>query len=99
MKTILLLDNYDSFTYNLCDLLKKTRPDYMVKVMRNQDRNLLNVDFDMLVISPGPMTWHETGLLKELFEKKIIPQNIPTLGICLGMQFIAGYYGATVDKV
>nr|MDA3886079.1 aminodeoxychorismate/anthranilate synthase component II [Candidatus Delongbacteria bacterium] len=40
-----------------------------------------------------------TGLLKELFEKKIIPQNIPTLGICLGMQFIAGYYGATVDKV
>lgn len=99
MKTILLFDNYDSFTYNLYDLLKRVRPDYYIIVKRNKDRDLFQIDFDILVISPGPMTWTETGLLRELFEKKIIPEKIPTLGICLGMQFIAGYYGVRVDKV
>jgi len=99
MKTILLFDNYDSFTYNLYDLLKKVRPDYNIIVKRNKDRDIFSTDFDMLVISPGPMTWAETGLLRELFETKIIPEKIPVLGICLGMQFIAGYYGLNVDKV
>ena len=99
MKTILLFDNYDSFTYNLYDLLKIVRPDYDIVVKRNKDRDIFNIDFDMLVISPGPMTWEETGLLRELFEKKIIPEKIPTLGICLGMQFIAGYYDISVAEV
>ncbi|NOR45893.1 MAG: aminodeoxychorismate/anthranilate synthase component II [Candidatus Delongbacteria bacterium] len=99
MKTILLFDNYDSFTYNLYDLLKTVKPDYKIIVKRNKDRELFDIDFDMLVISPGPMTWEETGLLRELFKKKIIPEKIPTLGICLGMQFIAGYYGMSVAEV
>ena len=99
MKTILLFDNYDSFTYNLYDLLKIVRPDYEIIVKRNKDRDIFNIDFDMLVISPGPMTWEETGLLRELFEEKIIPEEIPTLGICLGMQFIAGFYGISVAEV
>ena len=99
MKTILLLDNYDSFTYNLYDLLKKVRADYNIIVKRNRDRSIFDINFDMMVISPGPMSWEETGLLGELFEYKIIPENIPTLGICLGMQFMAGYYGISVDKV
>ena len=99
MKTILLFDNYDSFTYNLYDLLKKARPGYNIIVKRNKDRDIFNIHFDILVISPGPMTWEETGLLRELFEEKIIPKQIPTLGICLGMQFLAEYYGITVDAV
>ena len=99
MKTILLFDNYDSFTYNLYDLLMKVRPGYNIIVKRNKDRDIFNIDFDILVISPGPMTWEKTGLLRELFKDKIIPEEIPTLGICLGMQFIAGFYGISVGEV
>ncbi|MBN2788595.1 MAG: aminodeoxychorismate/anthranilate synthase component II [Candidatus Delongbacteria bacterium] len=99
MKTILIFDNYDSFTYNLTDLIMKSRPDYNVIVKRNRDIDILKIDYDVLVISPGPMTWKDTGILKELFEEKNIPKEIPTLGICLGMQFIAGYYGIKVDKI
>ena len=99
MKTILLFDNYDSFTYNLYDLLKKVRPDFDIIVKRNKDREIFNVDFDMLVISPGPMTWEETGILRELFIQKVLPEKIPVLGICLGMQFLAGFYGISVGEV
>ncbi|MBU4487010.1 MAG: aminodeoxychorismate/anthranilate synthase component II [Candidatus Delongbacteria bacterium] len=96
---ILLLDNYDSFTYNLKSLLETSVDNAEVKVRRNRDKQIFNENFDMLVISPGPMTWKETGILKELFEKKIIPEKIPVLGICLGMQFVAGYYGYEVGMI
>lgn len=96
---ILLLDNYDSFTYNLKALLGRSVTDPEITVRRNRDISIFDEIFDVLVISPGPMTWEETGLLKDLFEKRILPEKIPVLGICLGMQFIAGYFGLKVDMI
>jgi len=96
---ILLLDNYDSFTYNLKSQLERCCVGNEIIVRRNRDKNALSLTFDCLVISPGPMTWRDTGILIDLFESKIIPEKIPTLGICLGMQFIAGYYGIVVDRI
>jgi len=96
---ILLLDNYDSFTYNLKALIKRSVPGSEITVKRNSDPKIFSEKYDVLIISPGPMTWNETGLLKELFEKKILKEKIPVLGICLGMQFIAGYFGADTGRM
>lgn len=96
---ILLIDNYDSFTYNLKSLIEISVPGCDVSVRRNQDKEIFDIEFDMLVVSPGPMTWKETGILSELFSSRMIPKKIPVLGVCLGMQFLAGYYGVKVDRV
>ncbi|MCK4662858.1 MAG: aminodeoxychorismate/anthranilate synthase component II [Bacteroidales bacterium] len=97
-KEILIFDNYDSFTYNLCNLLKSERAEYNYKILRKNDKEVFTTKFDVLIISPGPMTPDKTGNLKKIFETKIIPGKIPTLGICLGMQFIAQYFNALVEK-
>lgn len=96
---ILLLDNYDSFTYNLKAQLERCSYGSEVTVKRNMDESVFDLDFDCLVVSPGPMSWKETGVLKDLFEKRILPEKVPYLGICLGMQFLAGYYGLKVDRI
>jgi anthranilate synthase/aminodeoxychorismate synthase-like glutamine amidotransferase len=96
---VLLLDNYDSFTYNLKSLIERTVPDCDISVRRNQDKDIYDLYFDMLVVSPGPMTWKETGILNELFSTRMIPEKIPFLGVCLGMQFLAGFYGLNVGRV
>lgn len=96
---ILLLDNYDSFTFNLKSLIERSVPECNITVLRNTDRSVFDEVFDILVVSPGPMTWRETGILPELFEQRIIPEAKPYLGICLGMQFLAGYYGIDVGRV
>ncbi len=96
---LLLFDNYDSFTYNLRSLLLKSDPDISVIVKRNRDISVFEECFDALIISPGPMTWTETGILKDLFDKRIVQDKIPVLGICLGFQFIAGYFGQTIERI
>lgn len=95
---ILLFDNYDSFTYNLYNQLKMVRPDYEITVLRSRDKAVLVAEFDILVISPGPMTPEDVGVLPELFTNKIIPERIPVLGICLGLQFLAHYFGVQVGR-
>ncbi|OGE84180.1 MAG: hypothetical protein A2Y39_04590 [Candidatus Delongbacteria bacterium GWF2_40_14] len=96
---ILLLDNYDSFTYNLKALLERSITGSEVTVIRNTDPKILTIITDALIISPGPKTWNETGLLRDVFQKIAIEERKPVLGICLGMQFIAGYFGIETGRM
>ncbi len=97
-KRIILFDNYDSYTHNLYHLLTVSIPETDIQVCRNTNRQLFSENFDLLVGGPGPCTPNETGVLKELFDKKIIPQQIPYFGVCLGMQFLAWYYGYPIKR-
>jgi anthranilate synthase component 2 len=93
-QSLLLLDNYDSFTYNLFHLLYTLTGKKPV-VMRNtlDDPSVVH-QFDGIVLSPGPGLPSEAGRLNEViaacFEKK------PVLGVCLGHQALAEYTGATL---
>ena len=95
-RNILIIDNYDSFTRNLHHLLARTRPDYRFTILRNGDRTIFEGNWEGVVISPGPGRPEDTGILREFFEKAVLPQGMPVLGVCLGMQFIAWYYGLTI---
>ncbi|WP_055435249.1 anthranilate synthase component II [Lacinutrix algicola] len=93
MKKVLVIDNYDSFTYNLVHYLEDL--DCEVTVKRNDKLTLEEVDaFDKIVLSPGPGIPEEAGLLKA-----IIKQYAPTksiLGVCLGQQAIAEVFGGSL---
>ena len=95
-KKILLLDNYDSFTHNLYHLLIRVRPEYEFVIRRNRDRSLGDTGWDGIVVSPGPGKPGDTGALRDFFEGTVLPNRLPYLGICLGMQFLAEYYGLPV---
>jgi anthranilate synthase component 2 len=90
MKNILLIDNYDSFTYNLFQYLKEEGA--RVKVVLNDD-NLLKQEVieDAIVLSPGPGIPDEAGYLKEVIEREF--KRKPILGVCLGHQAIAEVFG------
>lgn len=93
---ILLIDNYDSFSYNLYQLMGKM--DEQIKVIRNDERTVdeiskLNPDY--IVLSPGPGKPSEAGICVEVV--KNLGKRIPILGICLGHQAICEAYGATVS--
>jgi anthranilate synthase/aminodeoxychorismate synthase-like glutamine amidotransferase len=98
MQNICIFDNYDSFTYNLYHLLCKVRKEAAYHILRNNDRRVFDIDFDVLIISPGPMGPDQTGCLDELFYTRIIPERIPVFGVCLGMQFLASFFGGKIVK-
>ena len=98
MQKICIFDNYDSFTYNLYHLLHEVNVKAEYTIIRNRDRTVFDLDFDVLFISPGPMGPDQTGLLRELFITRIIPERIPAFGICLGMQFLASFFGGNIVK-
>ena len=92
---ILLIDNYDSFTYNLFQYLSELGAD--VHVVRNDQVSLENIDAlapERIVISPGPCTPREAGVSNDVVRH--FGSRVPTLGVCLGHQCIAHAYGATV---
>ncbi len=94
---VFLLDNYDSFTYNLVQLLARIGAD--VSVARNDQVTVAEVDEmapDAVVISPGPSLPERAGISVELVQR--LGPTIPTLGVCLGHQAIGVAYGATVDS-
>jgi len=93
MKKILVIDNYDSFTYNLVHYLEDLNCE--VTVVRNDKLALEDVEpFDKIVLSPGPGIPNEAGLLKPIIEKYAPTKSI--LGVCLGQQAIGEVFGGSL---
>ena len=93
---ILVIDNYDSFVYNLVHYLEEM--DCEVTVKRNDRLNLEEVaNFDKILLSPGPGIPDEAGLLKDVIRQ--YASSIPILGICLGHQAIAEVYGGKLENL
>ena len=95
MKKILLIDNYDSFTFNLYHYLSSLKTD--VEVIRNDKINaneILKKNYKKIVISPGPGNPNQSGncikIVKSLYKK------IPILGVCLGHQIIGQVFGSKI---
>lgn len=96
MKPILLLDNYDSFTYNLLHYIEALGAP--VVVYRNDEITLEDVAaFDHIVLSPGPGLPDEAGILKAVITR--YGAEKPILGICLGMQAIGEVFGAKLQNL
>lgn len=92
---ILLIDNYDSFSYNLYQMIGEINPD--IKVIRNDEMTVSQIEElspERIIISPGPGRPENAGIIMEV--SKTVSQKIPTLGVCLGHQAICAAYGAEV---
>ena len=90
MRKILVIDNYDSFTYNLVHYLEELNCE--VEVMRNDQLTLEDVaEYNNIVLSPGPGIPDEAGLLKEIIETYAPTKRI--FGVCLGQQAIGEVFG------
>ncbi len=89
---ILVLDNYDSFTYNLVHMLRELTNNGNIDVFRNDEISIEEVGkYDKIVLSPGPGVPDEAGILKELIATYGPTKSI--FGVCLGCQAIAEVYG------
>lgn len=96
MKKILVIDNYDSFTYNLVHYLEDL--DCEVVVRRNDQLFIDDVeDFEKILLSPGPGIPDEAGLLKPIIKKYASSKSI--LGICLGQQAIGEVFGGSIENL
>ena len=96
MKKIFVIDNYDSFTYNLVHYLEEF--DAKVTVRRNDQFELSEIeDYEYLLLSPGPGIPDEAGLLKAAIEKYAASKKI--LGVCLGQQAIGEVFGAKLNNL
>ncbi len=94
---LLVLDNYDSFTYNLVHLIEKVS-DISFDVIRNDKITLEEVDaFDKILLSPGPGLPSHAGIMPALLKEYGVSKNI--LGVCLGLQAIGEAYGATLKNL
>lgn len=93
MKKIVVIDNYDSFTYNLVHYLEDLN--CKVAVFRNDEFELSNLEsFDKILLSPGPGIPDEAGLLKDVI--KTYYKSKPILGVCLGLQAITEVFGGSL---
>ena len=97
---IVLIDNYDSFTYNLVHYFQELN--YKVKVFRNDDKtsnHILNMEPKYIVISPGPSAPKNAGICIDLLSKNSkLKTPIPVLGVCLGHQAIGAAFGSKIIK-
>ena len=94
---VLVIDNYDSFTYNLVQYLGELGAEVLVR--RNDEvtpDEALELHPDRIVVSPGPCTPKEAGVSVELIEKA--SKKVPVLGVCLGHQAIGEAFGADVVR-
>ncbi|WP_299266318.1 aminodeoxychorismate/anthranilate synthase component II [uncultured Psychrosphaera sp.] len=94
---LLMIDNYDSFTYTLVQYFRALGQEVLVK--RNDQitiEQIKQINPDHIVISPGPGTPEQAGLSKDIILQ--FYKNVPILGVCLGHQAIAQAFGATVIR-
>lgn len=92
---ILLIDNYDSFSYNLYQMVGEIEPD--IRVIRNDERNVDEIEKlnpDCIIISPGPGRPEEAGVIVDVVKR--LGKEIPVLGVCLGHQAICMAFGAVI---
>lgn len=103
---VLIIDNYDSFTYNLYQLigeiLEKEHKDFTLDVFRNDEVSVLDIKkrkYDRIIISPGPGDPSDKnyfGVCAEIITG--LGKTVPVFGVCLGMQGIGHYYGGRVVR-
>ena len=95
MTRVLIVDNYDSFTYNLVQYLGELGAE--LDVVRNDVEELLERDPDRVIVSPGPCTPAEAGVSVEAI-RRFAERGTPVLGVCLGHQALAAAFGGTVVR-
>lgn len=95
-KMLLLIDNFDSFSHMLADLIRQTGEELLI--LRNEVKleDLANLEFDGLILSPGPGRPSQAGNLMDILECYI--NQLPILGVCLGHQAIGEFFGAKLVK-
>jgi anthranilate synthase component 2 len=94
---ILMIDNYDSFTYNIVQYCRELGAD--LKVIRNDEMSIEDIeklDPEKIIISPGPASPDEAGITLDVI--KYFKNKVPILGICLGHQSIAQVFGGDVIR-
>lgn len=92
---ILLIDNYDSFSYNLFQFVGEINPD--IKVIRNDELTvdqIRKLSPEKIILSPGPGRPEDAGVMMDVIKE--LGKDIPILGVCLGHQAICAAFGATV---
>lgn len=92
---ILLIDNYDSFSYNLYQLIGKIQSD--IKVIRNDEMTIEEIrqlNPDCIILSPGPGRPEDAGIIIQVVQT--LGKGIPILGVCLGHQAICSAFGAAI---
>jgi len=93
---LLLIDNYDSFSYNLYQLIGSLEPD--IKVIRNDAMSVSEIEAlkpEAIIVSPGPGHPEDAGVCVDVIRE--LGKKIPVLGVCLGHQAICVAFGATVS--
>jgi len=96
---ILLIDNYDSFTYNLVQRIGELDPALDLRVFRNDKitpERAAELNPERIIVSPGPCTPTEAGVSNDIIER--FAGRVPILGVCLGHQCMAHTFGMTVER-
>lgn len=97
MEKILIIDNYDSFTYNLAHYVNE-KTNYKAEVFRNDKISLAEVDkYETIILSPGPGLPKDAGIMNDVIKKYAKTKKI--LGVCLGMQAIGEVFGAELKNM
>lgn len=96
---IILIDNFDSFTYNLYHLLLSVNPSLPIRVYRNNEIDIptiVNHNPQLIAISPGPATPEQAGISLDIVKQ--LHDKIPIFGVCLGMQTIAAAFQGEIVR-